>query len=203
MEIQSDSWVMETQSTLKGVTTDSLKGQHSRIRRAKARENWYNSGVANNGQLIKPFKFVDQQELGRQKNSKLLSSIRSHVKQDTYVKRQAANAALGSKKTNARHLLVLPKVDPIVPSWMQLGAINYVLPEDESNSDATQRQHLRTGSYLSNSKSQAAVLGGWWRHDPLNTFGGYGPLNHPRALFLLCHCKYALQLVMQFLLMTY
>lgn len=195
MELQPDSWVTETQSTLKGVTTASLKGQHSRIRRAKARENWYNTGVSNDGHLIKPFKFVDQQELRCQKNSKLLSSIRSHVKQDTYVKRQASTAAHQKKKKSPHHLVVLPKVDPSKFSSTQIAEAHMAFPNEEIVSENIRMADFwQRHRYPPYSGSKAVPLSGIWRNDPLNTFGGYGPFNRPRAFFLLSHCKVPWQL---------
>ena len=173
MDPQLDSWVTETQSTLKGVTTASLTGQHSRLRRAKAKENWHNTGVSNDGQLVKPFKFVNQQELKCQNKSKLLSSIRSHVKQDTDMKRQAAKVALGNRK-QPHHPHVLPKKGPVMQSRVEFNEVR------------------RSYSSLSAMKSKAGRASVAWHNSPLNTYTGYDPLDRPRALFLLSHCRHTL-----------
>jgi hypothetical protein len=191
MDPQLESWVTETQSTLKGVTTTSLKGQHSRLRRAKARENWYNTGVSNDGRLIQPFKFVDQQELRCQNNSKLLSSIRSHVKQDNYMKRQTTKAGLGNKK-HPHHIHVLPKRGPIMQSRVEFRA-SHSPENDEAALHPLQRHDVRRGCLsLSTMRSKTARSSVFWNNGPFNTYTGYDPLNRPRSLFLLSHCNYHL-----------
>ena len=191
MNPQLESWVTETQSTLKGVSTASLKGQHARLRRAKARENWYNTGVSNDGRLIKSFKFVDQQELGYQNNSKLLSSIRSHVKQDTYMKRQATKAALENKK-HPHHIHVLPKRGLIMQSRVEFRA-SHSTENDEAALHPLQRHDVgRSCPSLSAMRSKTARSSVFWHNGPFNTYTGYDPLNRPRSLFLLSHCNYTL-----------
>lgn len=181
MELGPDSWVIETQTTLKGLNTAVLKGQHSRIRRAKARENWYNTGVSDDGHLVKPFKFIDQQELKYQKNSKLLSSIRSHVKQDTYMKRQASIASRQDKKKTSVHPNILPKVDPSRNLPTQFTAKHLVLPNEE-----TAWENIRRLDFWQLHSSKPS---GIWLNDPFNTFGGFAPFDCPRETFLLSHCK--------------
>jgi hypothetical protein len=184
MEQPPDCWVTETQSSLKGITTASLSGQHSRLRRAQARSNWYITRVSDDGQLIKPFKFVDQQELKSQNNSKLLSSIRSHVKQDTYIKRQHVHAVLGNKQKYPHHLHVRPEMQrSIWPQQVQDSA------NDDENIDIPQSVHLDS-MYTSATRPKRVNFNFSSLNDPFTTFAGYGPLNRPRAVFLINHCKY-------------
>lgn len=204
MEHQTDSWVTETQSTLRGITTASLKGEHSRLRRAKERENWYNTGVSIDGKLIKSFKFVDQQALKCQKNSKLLSSIRSHVKQDSYRKQQATSAILGHKRKNVQHLHAMPKMYPTRQFREEKKEGIFEFLKDEASSEASQRHRVQNGrSYLSAVGPRAIQLSASWLNNPFNTFGGYDPLNRPRALFLLNHCENALHVIRDVNLTTF
>ena len=191
MDPQLDLWVTETQSTLKGVTTASLKGQHSRLRRAKARENWYNTGVSNDGRLIKPFKFVDQQDLRCQNNSKLLSSIRSHIRQDTYIKRQATKAAQGNKK-HPHHIHILPKRGLIMQSRVESRASHSTENNDTALHPLQRRDVPHGCSSFSTMGSGIARPSVFCHNGPFNTYTGYDPLNRPRSLFLLSHCNHAL-----------
>lgn len=187
MEPQPDLWVTETQSSLRGVTTASLTGQHSRLRRAKARENWYNTSLSNDGRFIKPIKFVDQQELRCQNNSKLLSSIRSHVKQDTYMKRQATKATLGNKK-QPYHPHLLPKRSSNVQSQLDF--------KGSCPAEAASRCYLRKPRHCCSESSISRCkidMSNTLQYNSLfSTYTGYDPLNRPRALFLLSHCKCSL-----------
>ena len=183
MEPQPDLWVTETQSSLRGVTAASLTGQHSQLRRAKARENWYNTSLSNDGRFIKPIKFIDQQELRCQNNSMVLSSIRSHVKQDTYMKRQATKASLGKNK-QPRYPYLLPKKEFNVQSQLDFAAIC----PDEAASDSRHGPRCG-GSEPSVLRCKIGMSNDLWCNGLFSAYRGYDPLNRPRALFLLSHCK--------------
>jgi hypothetical protein len=185
MELQVDSWITETQTTLKGVTTVSLKGQHTRLKRARALQDWHTMGVADDGQLAKTFMFVDQQELlGRKNKSRILSSIRSHVKQDSYVKNQATKADIEQKKRS--------RPQPVIPKRYKRDLVDFKADGSAYQHDENTRggwQGCQSSAISPVRADDFLVSTGSSPSCSLKMCTGYDALDRPRALFLLDHCK--------------